>query len=850
MPAPRFVQREPLSAAKLNLLSDTADLGATAGAAASAATTLMTNAGGRAFSTRAVAAAAAAAGSIPAIVAGIWLAGYATAGDGGEARYRRTAEVLTHTMHFADANGGKWELDEPEPHVAMAGALGGSVGVDPPAGSEFDQSFAFNQLSDYLVVRFGGGMIRYGYWNYYCHDHITLGLAVGLRGCPNQGRDTRSEGGIEAIDAIHNQPGLVFRANRGVRFEDNFVAESVTCRRSGIVAHTTLAGALDFQLTFQGTGMTPASAGSKRGVIIRDCNFYGFAFGIDAQKTPGCRIINTFGDCSTLILLRSSGETCFLDVFKRKPILTNNAAIQHRIVEVTALFDSAGNVGLTLAEDVSALGLTTGQRVGSQKLPPEFVSQRRTVTILSATSIRLEGEAWDAAYASYALTAGRSVITWQPGCASGVTAFYNSGGNVGVQTLIDMPFQPGHFALLGCQELPPRGFHQVLTRVNARDFVLNRAWDAALSGATVALCELAAMPNNRRHNSVVSHWGTTEGFAYAVVGSDGIRIRTSNKGGSGGYIDGGACNIETNNEGGSIGELDLNDPDTRGLVIKQPRTIISGDLKSTGTALDFDFENDKDSATSIGMELVDNGQASLRVATGGAMLINPGVRGAGRVKLDTIEFLYVHGGELRPSGITGAVAADIRRTHWEYPDKETFVSAHATHVRKGWDAAGVLTDLETLTTGGLTLTVPITAPNLPTGYRMTGATTSATPARLTTDGAAAGASNIGPVVANASGQHARLVRIEVRAERTGGASGAAGDSAIWLLNDVMLTRDVGVATTAVAGGGTALVPTRSRAAGSGYRLDVTADTTNSGLNLTVTGVATTDITWAVRMTEL
>ena len=78
--------------------------------------------------------------------------------------------------------------------------------------------------------------------------------------------------------------------------------------------------------------------------------------------------------------------------------------------------------------------------------------------------------------------------------------------------------------------------------------------------------------------------------------------------------------------------------------------------------------------------------------------------------------------------------------------------------RPPWDAAGAEVLLGTADADGLALELPITAPNLPTLYAMTGATTNATPARLTTNGAAAGASNIGPVVDNASNQHARLVR--------------------------------------------------------------------------------------------
>jgi hypothetical protein len=124
-------------------------------------------------------------------------------------------------------------------------------------------------------------------------------------------------------------------------------------------------------------------------------------------------------------------------------------------------------------------------------------------------------------------------------------------------------------------------------------------------------------------------------------------------------------------------------------------------------------------------------------------------------------------------------------------------------------------------------------------------TTSATPLRLTADAATATAINIGPVVDSSAGNRARFVRIEVVAERTGGASGAAGDAATWVLEG-LLTRS----TTALAGGGSSLAPTRSSGGGSAYRLDILADTTLAALTINAIGVATTTIQWRARIAAL
>jgi hypothetical protein len=176
----------------------------------------------------------------------------------------------------------------------------------------------------------------------------------------------------------------------------------------------------------------------------------------------------------------------------------------------------------------------------------------------------------------------------------------------------------------------------------------------------------------------------------------------------------------------------------------------------------------------------------------------------------------------------------------------THPNALRQHIREVAERVGLaLGPINTATFGQA-----LTAPNVPLRFA-TLTTSNSTPTRATTDGGAAAATNIGPVVDNVDGQHAKAARIVVRAVRTSaGGGGAAGDASVWVLDDVMLSRSGGAATTQVAGGGTGIAPARSRGGGSTYLLDVTADTTNSGINITVTGAAATTIEWAVEVVSL
>lgn len=114
------------------------------------------------------------------------------------------------------------------------------------------------------------------------------------------------------------------------------------------------------------------------------------------------------------------------------------------------------------------------------------------------------------------------------------------------------------------------------------------------------------------------------------------------------------------------------------------------------------------------------------------------------------------------------------------------------------------------------------------------ATTDATPTALTSDGAAAGASDQF-ILANTS---VAMLRVQVAAR----ASDGSGKHA--LVCDVQVRRDANAASTLVLAGTPVVL---SSGTVTGWAVAFTADTTNGGLRIEVTGAAATAIKWVGRV---
>lgn len=674
----------------------------------------------------------AAAGAIPGGVTRVSSGCWSTPGDDGGDNYSRVSSATLNAyglssatkalVAFQDQSGDWWLLDNRSPRLASVGCIGQALGSSPILTAEYDSAPAITALSEFLFKVYGGGVMSYGMRNYYLHTKPTFQRGVGISGPPVLAREARPLDELETVADVDWLPGLVLGTGVQIEVLDNFTSASLCLKRAGILVHHDLAGALDEQVSFAGTGLTKKTGASGRNVTIGQFVAYGFAFGIDGDRLHGIRVGEAYGDCATLAMVRDCGETGVIGeagLCKRKPATTNNNAIILRSVAVTAMFNSGGYVGLTLAEDVAAMGFTTHQRCGNNSLPPAIVNKRHTVTVLSPTSVRLEGAAWDAGYASFALD-GRSKIAFQPGCSSSVASFYNAGGKVGVRSTLPFPFRVGHLALLGANDLAASGMAPVLTVVSDTDFVLEEAWDPALLTTNLAGCEFGAMPNARYHPNVVPYWGSNQGFGAASVNSDGIRINFANKGGSGFYCDSSSAHIHGANEGPQPGENDYGPTDTIGLLITKTRDRFTGDFKSCGTGVKIALQAPTDHVYGYGIQSTDAGRCSLDLSIGSATLESFYTKGLGRIKLSNISGLDILEGNVQPSNLAGNAVGDILKTGLRWRVDTTVHQAAATWAWWAYNAAGEAVNVCNMSSSGVSFPVPISAPRR--GLTSTGAT--------------------------------------------------------------------------------------------------------------------------------
>jgi hypothetical protein len=823
---------------------------------------------GRTYDSRAAAEAAAAAGEIPAIVTAIRIEGWATRGDGGASVYVRVTSAPAHSLYFLDASGGFWELDEAEPHFAMAGILGDDLGADPTT----DCTDGWNALYAYLEAR-GGGEARYGWRNYFFADHADLPERCGVRGPPGQGRDPKFTGLSTTIEALHYQPGLVFATNKSLRYTDACFVMGCTVRRAGIVVHTDMEGALDRQVAFNSILIAKWRAGDATGCTFAGNNLYGGEIGLDAVSCNSLVEGENYGDCTTLILARDSGETKKIKGSKRKPILTTNAAISPETISVVSIYDHMGFVGVEVAESLSAAGLTTGQRVASDNLPEPYPGVRLTVTLIDDNNFYFPDTTWDPSYATY--DTSNSDFTFQPGGSSGLDSttapvYETAGGNIGVRTLIDMPFQVGHLAVFGAGSLPQSAFTHILTRVNARDFEINQPWptdageEAALLALDDALFELAAMPNTRLHKV-----GTTAGercqditgsyLGYGVInsGGAGTYIEFASKGGGGLYLSDTATTVNGRVEGGTVGDLEMDAAGGIALHIANTRMTVLGSYKSNSTGLRAEFASRRHYVTTLGCEFVDNRTAAIWQSNGRGFYINSNTRGEGKTLLDGIDTFWAFGGDIQPEGASSLQAlsadqyTDLERSHWDTLDQETLTSVHTVWRWRGW-VSGVLTDYGTLSADGLALDVPLTAPNITAPIILTGSTSGTTAQALTLTGTAASGTSSGYTLDTSP--TARALRIVVVAQRSNGTGAATNsESAVWDLNAIM-SRGGSTGTTAVArtGGLGPLTPSHSYdATGTDSAAwTVTLTVSSEALVVNVAAGAGQNVNWKASITAL
>lgn len=803
---------------------------------------------------------AAANGQIPSAVKLVNTEGYASAGDDGGAKYVRVAEGITSALGLTslqlsylaapDADGSWWLLDDPVPHFHQGGALGDPVGADPttPCGEKINALLAF------VAARDGGrtpAVLRSGHRNYRCEVNITFPRWGGIIGPANTGRAyVAPSTNFEGIDALAYQPGLVFDDNRNMRFQDGLYLESVCWRRAGLAVHTTLEGALDAQINFfKYNGLQKiGGGGNARSVTVRNCAAYGWAFGANMNKVPGAHVDGLYGDCNTLLLATSSGESCWFSRIERKPILTQNPVAQApHILNPSSLSDDGGRLRVNTIEDPIAEGLTDGQRIASDRLPSPYSGLRRTVTNVTTGGFTFEDTVWDPAYSSTSLVG--MDFTFAPHTGSGIVSFADDGGFVRVVTRIDFPFKVGHLSLLRTSVPAVEGLWLVKTVHATDDFTLDVPWDAGLLSANLAISELAAMPTARRHSSVVSNWGTTEGFAVGIDDVDGAYIQGRSKGGSGVFTNSVAAKVHWgSNEGGTIGPIDVEDATTRGLVVRKPRSSVWGTpWKSTGTGLQVDMVSRSDFFTAAAIEMTQNGRASYEQIGGAVTMINASTRNsAARILLRDIGYLFHLTGELPFESVLGNAVDDIERTHWDGPAGLNGTTNPKTRrlvsnsFRFDTNQGGTASSLLAMTPTAATFGVPVSAPNIVAPVVLTGTATTSTSIALTTTGTATTGTVSGfSVDVNAS---LEWVTLSIEAQRTDGATGATmQESAVWAIPICIQRANNASSTTLYRPGGAALTDIAPDVAPggalSGARIDLSLSTNQLVVDFDVSGVA-------------
>lgn len=640
----------------------------------------------------------AAAAQIPPVLMALRTEGYAAAGDGGGGVYvwQSAAPTVPSRFYVADTGprGGYWVLDGDEQRPEVAGAFGGVLGVDPST----DDRAAFADLFSFLATKYGGGTVRLG--NRRHRIATTLRTVPYLRiecnpGCTFDPR----ERAVDPFD-VRDQPGFVLDAGASLEIEHHNTWERFSVSRPGLSPVTDLAGGLARQAALVSAGdlIVRSTSGTygRRGLMLRDMCIWGGARGVYLNNTPGVKLENLWGDCDTFIRLENSGEGVNIRGVKQKNTITNGSA-SISTIGITAIGDNgSGQLRITAASDIVAAGLTTGQRIACDRITT-VAGRRWTATVVSTTEFDLLDVAWPGP-----TLLSSADFSFQAGASSAVTALLDDAGNLRVQTAVSMPFQVGQYALIGLGGVAGEGFYTVLTRTSATDFTLNVATTPAMLAATLANCELAAMPGNR------TGWGLD---AFNVDGAD---VEGTSKGGNGVRIDCANWELRWSHEGGVVGELDLYDPSKIGLRLEGTTTRFrqhGGSWKSTGIGVQLDLTTPKDVSFS-GVEFVGSVYC-IDVVNGGAAFFDARKRGAGFINQQAAaDGSQFYAGEFLPTDVLGT-ATNISKVSFHDAQGSTQIErvrVVGTDIVHAW-SGGVATEIRRDTANGSTFTLPPTLPS-------------------------------------------------------------------------------------------------------------------------------------------
>lgn len=820
---------------------------------------------------RASLAALAAAGQLPPELDALRVEGWAAAGDGGAASYVWQASAPSHSLYVADSGprGGYWVLAERVATLAMAGMLGGPLGADPST----DDRAAFVALLAYGTA-LGSLTIAMPMRRFRLSASVTTIPYLRIMCEPWASTDPKVSAGASADP--RDQPGFVLDSGVTLYVERHNWWSDFSVSRPGLVPVSTIAEALARQASLLDGGDLIARAvggPARRGIKLERINPWGGNRGIVMSVVPGAKLLGIYGDCGTsLIDMSNCGERIAIkDDVKQKPMLTASTE-DVETIGISAIADNgSGKMRVTASSNITTAGLTTGQRIASDKIVGVSGS-RWTVTVIDSTHFDLLDVTW----ASQTLLSGAD-FSFNPGGSSGVTALLSDGGYLRVQTIAAMPFLANQYAVIGLGDIDGEGFYKVRTVTSTTDFTLDVAATAPMLAATLADCELCAMPGNRF------------GYALKMVDTDGADLDGTSKGGSGVYCDSSNVKMTWSHEGGVVGELDLADRNSVGLYLgpaAQRFIQLGGAWKSTGTGMRMDMPNAVAARVKfIGVEFNDGGYASMDIISGGAQFFDPTGRGERRVRLASgIGASFFDGGEFTYENLIGS---NIDKQRIDIagapsPDGDRSIREHIVGKRRfySWQAGvpflaveigpigaqiqlpGPYADDAAATTAGV---LPGEAYRTPsdvvwhgagasasTPPLLIGATSGTTAKALTTSGAATSGTASGYSIA--TNRTAKRLRIDIIAQRNNGVgTGTNSECAMWVL-DVLMSRGTGVTSTAVkrTAGLSSIAPTEYYDA-SGTEPSawtVTLTTSNASLVCNVLGASGANIDWTAQITEV
>lgn len=579
-------------------------------------------------------------------------AGYSAARDAGAhpAWNRVSVAPSDHQAWIQRPNG---EVMEAAGNTVLAGILG-NLGykseADFPVGQN-DQP-GLKKILDYIATKYGGGTLIMPNRRFALRGNLDLPNFVSLRGQHYFSRERRTGTGTTGAGDMREAPGFSLDPAYSIRYGTGACLSDFAVWRLGKRQPDNIAEALTEQVSMTGTAIKKFTGADKRAVTIQNVATFGFTRGFDFSNTPGLRLLYAYGDNATTFYGANLGERALIEEVKQKADSTAVAGLTQVTVKIASLYDEGGAVGLVLGLDAngqqlttSGVGITTGQRVGTDRLPAGMSNIRYTVTVIDATRVRLDGTMWDPSYASWDVPGIE--FSFKPGTAAGVSSLLDDGGLLRMQLLapisgldvnhravIDLAgyftltdpdglggFLPARIGETGLIGITGSGWRRVALRRSDTDFTFDVPWDAAMSLIAAGDCEVAVHPGIR------SGWGCF------VRNVDGATISGTSKGGNGIACDSQNNQIEWSHEGAMEGELDLKDPTSVGAWFGETtaRCVFkAGALKSTGTALLFDGGATGRLLFSGGSQFTDGGMASIIQRSGMLSLIEPSYRGAGR----------------------------------------------------------------------------------------------------------------------------------------------------------------------------------------------------------------------------